>query len=924
MFLALWLAGMGLAWQAPALAQGSAAASATRLYAIPAGPLAEALNRFAAEAGVVLSFDAGQLRGLQSKGVQGRFGTAEGFAAVLAGSGFEAAPAAAGSFVLRRSPPPRKPARAQDAVSAELPEVRVSARHLPGVEALDRQMIRNLPAINGDLTSQLKLNPNIQYSETQLSSQTAGEIAPAEISIHGAKPYQNEILVDGVSIANDLDPGNKTVTESVDLIPGNAQAMAIDSSILCEVTVKDSNVSAEYGRFTGGVVDAKICAARKRFGGTLGIGYTSSDWTHLFIDPAKQQEFEQSSSADNQPEFRKWTYKAALETRPDPTWGVLMSVVRKQSDIPLKRFSTSNTGTTESREVTQHRVQDTLVIKTDFAPAGSAHKGDVSLVYAPTANSYFIENYRNSDYTIRSGGLNLAGHLESKLDGATLSQQLSFSQMDQSRRSDADYYRNWRWSADKNWGDPTQSNASSGEGARGDLDQTMQNLAYKFKSAFGELRLGDTRHRLSTGFEYQKKHAEYERLEDNRYYLTVADLPTTGAISRCQTSSGALDTEACSTTPTVGKTVGQYFRRLMTYKAGSFDVDAQTFGAYLEDEAVWHNFKLRLGGRMDRDSLTTETNFAPRSSLTWQASEPLAFNIGANRYYGRNLFAYAMQEKINSLLYTQTRSGTLTWGTATQSRPANRLEDLRSPFDDELTAGLDYDSDLLAGPLSLRFTRRDGRDQIVKRLLTKQTDCDGNQCYVYTNDGSSLTKDWTLSWNSGKAFKTGPAATRFWLALNKSDVKSSYSTYADVYGSALANDEIIQYDGKFIRYSEMPADNYNRPWTLRIGAMSSLPAYHLNVSNVLRIRDGYRQMLQNGETSYEGTTVDVWEKTTLPRAITLDTVISWTPRIQADQSLEVKLTIENITDQKNKTSVSNTYATYERGRAFALELGYSF
>ncbi|NSL54948.1 TonB-dependent receptor plug domain-containing protein [Uliginosibacterium aquaticum] len=925
--MALMAASLVIGLQAGAHAQATPASSLQRPYAIAAGPLAEALNRFAAEAGVVLAFDAAQLKGLQSKGVQGRFGTADGFAALLAGSGFEAAQTASGSFVLRRAPasaPARKAATENAGEVPELAEVKVVARHLAGVDKLDRQMIRNMPAINGDLTSQLKLNPNIQYSEAQLSSQTAGEIAPAEISIHGAKPYQNEILLDGVSIANDLDPGNKIVTTNPEYIPGNAQALAIDSSILCDVEVKDSNVSAEYGRFTGGVVDAKICSARKRFGGSLAIGYTSSDWTHLFIDPAKQEEFENSSTADNQPRFKKWTYKTTLETRPDPSWGLLMSVVRKQSDIPLNRFSTTNAGTTESREVTQQRIQDTLVIKTDFAPAGSAHKGDVSLVYAPTENSYFIENYRNSDYTIKSGGLNLAGHLESRLAPATLSQQISFSETDQSRRSDADYYRDWRWSADKNWGDSSQSNASSGEGAWGDVDQKMQNLGYKLKSAFHELSLGDTRHRVSSGLEYQQKHAEYTRLRDTRYYLTVADLPTSGAISRCQTSTGALDSEACSTTPTKGKTVGQYFRRLMTYKAGSFDVDANTWAAYLEDEASWRNLKLRLGGRVDRDSLTADTNLSPRSSLTWQASEPLSLNVGANRYYGRNLFAYAMQEKVSSLIYTQTRSGTLAWSSATQTKPSNRLEDMRSPYDDELTAGLNYDSDWLNGPLSLRFTRRDGKDQIVKRLLTKQTDCNSNQCYVYTNEGGSLSKDLTLSWNSNKAFKSGPVATRFWFAVNKSDVKSNYSTYADVYGTALANDEIIQYDGKFIRYSEMPADNYNRPWTLRIGAMSSLPAQQLSFTNILRIRDGYRQMLQNGETTYEGTTVDVWEQTSLPRSIALDTVISWTPRIHADQSLEVKLTIENITDQKNKTSASSTYATYERGRSFALELGYSF
>lgn len=917
---------LALAGQGTALAQSTVApAVSARGYAIGAGPLVEVLNRFASEAGVVLVFDAAQLKGVQSKGLSGRFSPAEGFTALLAGSGFDAAQNALGSFVLRRRPVPPAPRKTEAEVERpmlELAEVRVSARRLAGVDQLDRQMIRTMPAINGDLTSQLKLNPNIQYSEAQLSSQTAGEIAPAEISIHGAKPYQNEILVDGVSIANDLDPGNKIVSTNAEYIPGSAQALAIDSSILCEVEVKDSNVSAEYGRFTGGVVDAKICAARKRFGGSLGLGYTSSEWTHLFIDPSKQEEFENSSNADNQPRFKKWTYRAMLETRPDPSWGLLMSVIRKQSDIPLNRFTSTNSGTTESREATQRRIQDTMVLKADFAPAGSVHKGDVSLVYAPTENGYFIEDYRNSDYTIKSGGINVSGRLESKFEPATVSQQLSFSQMDQSRRSDADYYRNWRWSTDKNWGDSTQSNAGSGEGAFGDIDQKMQNLSYKLKSAFSELSLGSTRHRISSGIEFQKKHAEYARLKDTRYYLTVADLPT--AISACQFSNGSTDSEACSSTPTKGKTVGQYFRRLMTYKTGSFDVDADTSAAYLEDEAVWRSFKLRLGGRVDRDSLTADTNLSPRSSLTWQASDPLSFNIGANRYYGRNLFAYAMQEKISSLIYTQTRSGTLTWGEATQTKPSNRLEDIRSPYDDELTAGLDYDSTVLGGPLSLRFTRRDGQDQIVKRLVTKQSDCNSNQCYIYTNDGSSLTKDITLSWNSNRAFKSGPVATRFWFALNKSDVKSSYSTYADVYGTALANDEIIQYDGKFIRYSEMPADNYNRPWTLRIGAMSSLPSRHLTFTNILRIRDGYRQMLQDGETDYQGTTVDVWQKTTLPRSIALDSVISWTPRIYGDQSLEVKLTVENITDQKNKTSASSTYATYERGRSFSLELGYAF
>ncbi|SEL11111.1 TonB-dependent Receptor Plug Domain [Roseateles sp. YR242] len=907
-----------------------APAAQARQYDIPPSPLADALNRYAAEAGVVLVFDAGLVRGLKSQGLNGRYDVMAGFTVLLAGTPLEVVSSNAGGVLLKRRPAStRLEADADDADTLELrlqhlPRVAVKGKPLQTVEGLDRAMIRNMPAINGDLTSQLKLNPNIQYSEDQLSSYTGGEIAPAEISIHGAKPYQNQILLDGVSVMNDLDPGNKITPTSPEFVPGASQALAVDSSILCEVNVRDSNVSAEHGRFTGGVVEASICSARKRFGGNVAIGYTSSEWTHLFIDPARQEAFEDSSTADLQPNFRKWTYKTTLEARPSEQWGVLVSAVRRQSDIPLRHFSSDNTGTTESREVTQHRVLDTLVVKTDFTPTGGVHKADLTLVYAPADNTYFIEDYRNSDYTINTGGINLSGRWESRFEPVTLTNQLSYSTVDQSRRSDADYYRNWRWSTDKNWGDSAESNATSGEGAWGDVDQRLKTVGYKFKAALKPVELGATRHRVATGLEWRHQSAEYERLKAQRYYLTVANLPTTGAISRCELADGSKDTQACSATASINRTVGQYFTRLMTYNAGSFSLDSDSWSAYAEDEISWREFKLRAGVRADRDSLTKDVSTAPRLALSWLPNEQLALDVGANRYDGRSLFGFALQEKIHTLLVTQTRSGTLTWGTGTQALPLNRLESMKTPHDDELTTGMVFEPAWLGGPLSLRFTQRDGKDQVIKRVVSKQTDCNGGTCYIYSNDGRSTTKDWTLSWSNAAAIKTGPVATRWWFAVNKSDIRSNYSTYADNYSSDKLNDVIIKYDGQFMNYSDIPADNYNRPWTLRLGAMSTLPAYHLTITNLLRIRDRYQQILANGTTDYQGTTVDVYERTDLPRSLAIDTGLLWEPRVRADQRLQVKLTLENITNRKNKTTVSNTYATYERGRSVALEIGYDF
>ncbi|MGK5056097.1 TonB-dependent siderophore receptor [Janthinobacterium sp. LB2P49] len=89
---------------APALAQGQAAA-APQAYAVPAGPLATALNDFAVAAGVSLSTDPAQTRGLRSPGVRGSFNVSQGFAQVLAGSGLEAVQLPNGAYVLRQAAP---------------------------------------------------------------------------------------------------------------------------------------------------------------------------------------------------------------------------------------------------------------------------------------------------------------------------------------------------------------------------------------------------------------------------------------------------------------------------------------------------------------------------------------------------------------------------------------------------------------------------------------------------------------------------------------------------------------------------------------------------------------------------------------------------------------------------------------------------
>lgn len=93
-------------------------AQANKSYQIAAGPLGATLTRFAAEAGVILSFDPQLVAGQLSQGLSGSYGVEEGFNALLRGSAYRIAKTATGYTLL--------PAKAAGG-EATLPVVTVKA-----------------------------------------------------------------------------------------------------------------------------------------------------------------------------------------------------------------------------------------------------------------------------------------------------------------------------------------------------------------------------------------------------------------------------------------------------------------------------------------------------------------------------------------------------------------------------------------------------------------------------------------------------------------------------------------------------------------------------------------------------------------------------------------------------------------------------
>lgn len=133
---------------APVLAPSAAHAQAEqtgprRSYDIPAGTLEDALNRFARQAGITLSFDPAQVAGRTTPALQGEYSVREGLAALLASHTLQAVRAADGSYSLKSVAAPSAarnadtPAGKAAAVSeAQMPEVMVTSESEPRGQAV--------------------------------------------------------------------------------------------------------------------------------------------------------------------------------------------------------------------------------------------------------------------------------------------------------------------------------------------------------------------------------------------------------------------------------------------------------------------------------------------------------------------------------------------------------------------------------------------------------------------------------------------------------------------------------------------------------------------------------------------------------------------------------------------------------------------
>lgn len=820
-----------------------------------------------------------------------------------------------------RAPAGQPAVPTDQAASLKLGDVLVKGqrKNYEGSREVDREQIERMPAGNGDITSLLRTNPAVQFDNSQLSSKTPGEISPASISINGQPHWQNLFTLDGMGMNNDLDPGNTANNASE--LPGRSQGLAVDTDLLESITVHDSNVPASFGGFNGGVVDARTRDPKRELSGKLSLQMSRSQWTeyHLDENDPEPDEFEAAFGTGNQPEFDKLITRATLEGYLTDNVGLLGSFSRKQSTIPTRVFGLSHDTPEANRRQDRELQIDNYFLKAvwDINPE---LRVSGSLTHAPEEDRGFGSNALHSYRVTQAGGQALNLTLDWKSPVGLISQKLSWSDQHNARDSEADYMRIWRPSTSKNW---SSSNVAS-EGGMGDIEQSQRGLAYQADIHWHPMQTGPISHRLHTGIALKHDAVGFERRAPY-FSNSLASLKPT---DYC-----AANDPWCAVGETINGWPGQYMTQYSLLEAGEVEFSTRQWALYLEDDMRYRRLSLRPGIRVDSDNYMDQTTISPRfaAELDVLGNGSTLVTAGANRYYGRNLYTYRLRESLEQMQVSYSREDqNAPWVAGERAPAGSKFSQLDIPYNDEVSLALSH---IRWGTrFTLKYVERKARDQVSRAWgsqigqPSEAPDQLKPNYYTYYNGGQSDSEIWSLTVSPMLPLHLGSSWTTFDLALDWSDINSSgLNDYTSSIGLLWVDDPLIMYDGSAMRYSERPADNYNRPWTVRLATTTVIPEWNLAWTNFFRHRSGYRRVAQTGQfVEYQGQLLREWLEQDYGSTLTWDTRISWEKPFTRKQAAFVNLDVTNLLNKRIASTADKNSTGYEVGRQFMVEVGYRF
>ncbi|KJV44250.1 hypothetical protein CAP42_13680 [Acinetobacter indicus] len=779
-----------------------------------------------------------------------------------------------------------------------------------GKTVYKQEDLKKSPNSSKNITDFLKVNPNVQLGHRFRSSLQQGELNAADISINGGLAYDNKILINGLAINNTINPVGAQQSNHPNQLMGNSQAAAINTDLLCKLTVLDSNVGAEYGEFTGGVISAEACAPQTEIGkihGSLSYDYTSDAWSKVnFPSQDSRDAFEDSSDESAQPYFTKQGISLNSYGRLSEQWGFNAFASYRHSAIPLK------TDFAESRQFEQQRQARNAGVELFYDPSERT-SFKLGASFLENDGLYFKSNIRDSESTQNSNSQNLYFNLNNQLDSVLLTQQLNYQRQQAGRQAAQNHY-SWLNSSSKNWG----KDKYSFEGHMGALNQQESRLEYTIKALFEPIETASLRHQFKIGAGYGHYEAYWQRPETAHVYATPLNL--NGA--DCQSDSDTLY-DACDTAPSLdGKYQGQYLSSKTSYYAGQLDIRQDRWHAFIEDQIHWNQYlTATLGFRNDYDSIHKQNNVAPRTALEIRpfGNERLTLLGGWNRYYGLNAFVNELNDRIDQFEQKYTRAQ-LEQGWTPKTAGKNSFtyrSKLKTPYSDETVLGLS--SKLHNTALSLKWVNRDNQDQLRKTKMNLE-----DLSYSYDNRGRSASDIYSLSIRNLAPLAFLGAQHR--LALNADYTETT--RHFDHYDSTdiLTATPQVYYKRQLIDAEDRPAHEFHVPWTVRLNWEMQFDRLPLTISHFLSYQGKVDALKREakGYTDAQGVQHDAYTPYTTQNKFYWDLKASYRIPSFKDTQTILGLTINNVTNRANSFIDSSGSAQPDIGRQFIADVTFKF
>lgn len=780
-----------------------------------------------------------------------------------------------------------------------------------GTQKLTAEQIKNRPTGNGNITELFKSNPNVQFANATGTSNMGGEIAPNEVSIHGEKFYNNNYTIDGISNNDNINPASEVLSSAdgtpqgnsaTDLPSGGTQSFWLDKSLVKDVEIFDSNISAKYGNFTGGVINANLKDAdTTSHRGQVYYRTTRDDWAEFHIQDNQQENFNRANRMNRQPKFTKHQFGININQPISDKTALLLSYNQTRSDIPYYH-DYMNVWDNQERQN-----QNLLLSGNHLMTNGDKLKA--TFMYSPHQSTFVKRNVKDGGFSNKGGGYRLSFDWDKKLAWATMKSQFAWRKTRNQVKHDKDTFHNYLKTDRFDW----QSSANSSQiGGYGTYATQKQTFTLKQDFNLNKLNTKDVEHQINLGWQADFAQAKYQRDSDVYGYVWRRAI---GANTRATCAD-----ELCYQGE---QFVGTYSH----YSARNLKADDDTYSIYVEDNLKYKNLSASLGLRADYNRYLDNLNIAPRFSWTYNLNNNEKTRIfgGLNRYYSNSMLSYKMRDGIGYFeQYTRNAPNISTWTKNPRNGTVYEVKDLKTPYSDEINLGI---AQQMFGTLwTAKWVKRKSHDTFVAVSPN-------NGLKYLTNDGYSKSDTFSLTVKPLSSLQFKYADVDFLFGANYNKTTTNTVTYEN---TAEDNDlTAIILDGQLKDVHSLPNLDYNSPWTTFLDINTYFPAINLDFNQHLKYKAGYvGYSTQTGTCPTYNTAIcgnhtgKIQEFTTrdVGSHFLLDWNFNYQKPLSNGHTLGINLDIENVLNRKIIATQNSTgsISTYKMGRNFWLGVSYNW